>query len=191
MSITRRRQPVSIDDVRDRYEGMVESVIAHRAATIDALRTGMIAADSRFYATTEGEIDAWFETQRSELDNIASLNLLASAEATLQDDDDTRMAAQRKDPLTQAYRGLHRRLRLAHWFAQKPRPDVNRHLLETIRAAGIVDKHLVGLFRDTLNLRHWLAHGRYWDVNLGHSAYTPDDIYRTINAVLTRLPPSA
>ncbi len=141
MSITRRRQPVSITDVREWYEGMVESIIAHRAETLAALRRGMIGADSRFYAMTDREIDAWFEAQRSELDNIASLNLLASAEATLQDDYDARIAAQRKDPLTQAYGGLRRRLRLAHWFAKKPRPDVNQHLLETIRAAGIVDKH--------------------------------------------------
>jgi hypothetical protein len=37
-------------------------------------------------------------------------------------------------------------------------------------------KRPIGDFKGALNLRHWLAHGRYWNPKLGRT-YSPGDVY--------------
>lgn len=182
-------QPLSLDDVRDWYEAMRESLLAHRSTIIAALSGAIVVPNNRFIGMTIDEVDKEFAFQREELDNVTVLSMMASAEAKLQSDYDDRLDAKRKDPLTKAYRNLHLRLKFKGWFIRKIRPQFDNHILETIKDSGIAPPHVVGNFRDALNLRHWLAHGRYWGVNLGRTTYSPDDIYRTIDAMLATLPP--
>jgi len=184
----RPAQPLSRDDVRDWYEAMKDSLLAYRANTIAALGTTGLAPGGRFVGLTIDEVDERFTVLRNELENVTVFSLMASAEAALLIDYETRLAAKGKDPLSKAYRKLQVSLRISGWFVRKSRPRVDNHILEAIKDSGIVPGHTVGNFRDALNLRHWLAHGRYWAVNLGRTLYSPEDIYAVTNAVVGALP---
>jgi hypothetical protein len=48
-------------------------------------------------------------------------------------------------------------------------------------------KHVVSEFKGALNLRHWLAHGRYWKLNLGRvSGYNPVDVFDICRELLQK-----
>jgi hypothetical protein len=188
MSHHREAQPLSLDDARDWYEAIVESLIEHRAAVLASLRSGNVRLDSRFFGLSPEEVDAHFTFLRRELEDLTALNLMASAEAALQLDYDDRVANKRKDVLSKQYQRLQRGLRLRHWWQRQIRPQLDEHILKTMKDSGVVPRHVVSEFRAILNLRHYLAHGRYWTVNLGRSGYSPDDVYRAAHALVAALP---
>jgi hypothetical protein len=181
---------LSPDRVMEWYEAMRESLVAYRGAVLAAFRAGGLTSFPRFLGMTADDIDEAFSSQREELDNVTVLSLMASAEAEIQADYDLRSARRKlRDPLSKEYSRLHSGLRRRGWFGRRSRPSFDDHLLEAIRASGIAPPHVVGHFRDILNLRHWLAHGRYWAANLGRRTYDPHDVYQTIIALTAVLPP--
>jgi len=184
MSFLRQPKPQSIDDIRDWYEGVVESLVHHRAAVHNALRIGGMT-EPRFVGMAAGDIDAFFVAQRNNLDQLAIMNLVASAEASLLMDFKRRVEGNFKDRLSKAYAMHHRTLPLG----QKVRPPLDHGILEQLKAAGVVPAHFVSRFRDVLRLRHWIAHGRYWAQPLANRAYLPDEAYHTIATLLAALPP--
>ncbi|MFI5378090.1 MAG: hypothetical protein ACHRHE_02175 [Tepidisphaerales bacterium] len=185
MSTTQPPQPQTIDEVRDWYENMDQCVLSHRVAVLASARAGLLPANTRFFAMALDEIEDFYRSQRKELEQLTVLALMASAEASIRADYANRLKKGRSDPLSKAYAALHRNLDARF----RNRPSLNDHIVETLKAAAVIPNHLVGNFRDALLLRHWLAHGRYWAVDLGRNTYAPDDIYRTIAAFLSAMPP--
>lgn len=184
MSAVRAPSPQSIDDIRDWYEGIVESLVLHRAFVHAALRSGG-TAEPRFVGMSAGDVDAFFIAQRQNLDQLTIINLVASAEAELRKDYKKRVESNFKDALSKAYVYFHRSL----GSTQRARPPFDGGgVLEHLKQSGTVAAHLVTNFRDVLRLRHWIAHGRYWSQPLANAVYIPDDVYRTITALLTALP---
>jgi hypothetical protein len=184
MSFARPPQQQSIDEIRDWYEGVVESLLRHRAAIHEALRN-QTPAEPRFVGMDADDVDAFFGAQRSNLDQLTIMNLVASAEAELRKDYGDRVAHHYKDILSRTYAAFHRTLSPS----QKARPPFDGGgILEQLKQSGAVPAHLVTNFRDALRLRHWIAHGRYWTQPLAHAAYIPDDVYRTIFALASALP---
>ena len=184
MSLRRPPQQHTIDDARNWHSAMVEAMAAHRASVLDSLHRETVAAGTRFFGLTRDEVDLLFDADRQELDAMTILSLMASAEATIREDYLDRIARRLKDSLSAAYIALHRSLPAA----QRRRPLLDEHVLEAMRNSGQVAPHLIGDFRDALRLRHWLAHGRYWTVDLGRNSYAPDDIYRVVHALITAVP---
>jgi hypothetical protein len=182
MSLQLQAQRQSIAQVRDWYEATAESILAHRGAILEALRLGHIVS-VRFFGLTAEEIDRKFAQQREELDNLSILNLMTSAEATVRDDYHERVKNRYRDRLSQAYRTYHRNLSAF----QKRHPPLDDGILEVLRTTELVAAHYIGDFRDMLRLRQWLAHGRWWILNLGKSSYAFDDVYRTVDTLLGEL----
>jgi hypothetical protein len=75
----------TLDEIRDWYHGIVEALVVQRATVLDAIRNGNRVA-RRYLGLNQAEIDAYFDSQRRELDRLTMLNLVASAEASLKDD---------------------------------------------------------------------------------------------------------
>lgn len=108
------------------------------------------------------------------------LELLATTEGILRIDFDGRVAARKKDGLSNRFREIsknaisHARARSVHQI--KIRLD---DILEAMAEEGI----RVSEFRGALNLRHWLAHGRYWRPGLGR-IYTPEEVFDICEALV-------
>ena len=183
MSTRRQPQRHTLDDVRNWHEGIIESLDAHRAATLASFHGSSFVPASRFFGMTRDEIDEEFGSRREELDSLTILGLMASAEAAIREDYRRRVAGARSDTLSKAYLVLHRGLP----GNQRLRPSLEDDILDTLKDSGVVSRHVIGDFRDALRLRHWLAHGRYWLLTLGKSSYAPDDIYHIAHALLAAL----
>lgn len=184
MSFVRAPSPQSIDDIRDWYEGVVESLVRHRASVHDALRGGG-SAEPRFVGMSAGDVDAFFLAQRQNLDQLSIINLVASAEAELRKDYRERVDGNYKDSLSKTYVNFHRTL----GPTRRVRPPFDEGgILDRLKESGTVAAHLVTNFRDVLRLRHWIAHGRYWSQPLANAVYIPDDVYRTIAELPAALP---
>jgi hypothetical protein len=128
---------------------------------------------------TPKEVTVYFEGMRRELDSVTSLLALAEAEAVLRVDYLTRVQRREKDAVSRIYRELYKE------------KGASVRLDEDILATWVTQhgecKSVVSEFRAILNLRNWLAHGRYWPPKLGQ-AYAPQDAFDIADRLFAKLP---
>lgn len=112
--------------------------------------------------TASTEVTDLFSNTVMELENLVKLNLLSAVEGHIRYDFAIRINNSRTDPLSNSFKAL---LSSAKNQAKK------------VQFQGILDawdKHLITNrwewwsllknFEDILELRHWLAHGRWWQL---------------------------
>jgi hypothetical protein len=145
---------------------------------LDLIALGEPVPDS-VLGMTPDEVARHFEEARSELDSAASLMLLAEAEAVLRVDYLLRVRRKEKDPVSRAFRELHK--------VKEDSVRLEQELLETWVTCHDGCKAAVSDFKGALNLRHWLAHGRYWTPKLGRR-YAVRDVFEIADRLFTHLP---
>ncbi len=182
--IDQSAEPQSLGEIREWHGGVVDALVAQRAAVLTDIRVGL-PASPRFVGMTEDEVQVYFERQRRELDRLTVLNLVASAEATIRMDFFRRVTGKHKDKLSVAYRDLFKKLR----GTKRDRPDFDEGgILGRLKQAGVMDNHVVGRFRECLPARHWVSHGRFWAKPAVVDVFDPDDVYTRAGALLQALP---
>ncbi len=176
------RAPAVVDDWHD---GMVESMVRHRSLVRNAVRTGS-SPGMRFDLMTEREVDDYFLAQRANLDHLTVLDLVSAGEAAVRLDYQWRVKGKLKDALSKDYRKFHANL-INH---QKERPPFGRQGILDILKSHVDNKlaRPVGDYRQCLNARHWVAHGRYWKEPQVLSTLTVFETRRRIDALLAALP---
>ncbi len=174
----------TLDEIRNWYRGMVEALVDQRAAVMRAIQNGTPVA-ARFLGLTQAGIDAYFDAQRQELDRLATLNLVASAEASIKDDYFHRVGKQLKDSLSRAYQQWYRDLSAP----KKRRPDFDEGgILDVLKDAQVMNNHIVGNYRECLRPRHWVGHGRNWETPVEIDRLDPDDVYDRCDGLLRAIP---
>src|SRR5436190_143500 len=101
---------------------------------------------------TLDEIDSHYQSILDEHEALASLGLLAAAEAIVRVDYQTRAREKRADLASMRFRTIYR--------DKKERARMKEELLGTWKEIG--NKNAVGELTGAINYRNWLAHGRYW-----------------------------
>lgn len=114
-----------------------------------------------------------------ELNEVVSLTMIAAAEAKLRLDFEQRVSKRRKDKISREFREIRRR--------RGTRVRLDEDILEAWAVAGGVGKSTIGNFRRLLNLRDWLAHGRYWAPKIGQQ-YDAHGVFSVTNRLLGKLP---
>ena len=110
------------------------------------------------------EINEFF----NELDYLTMLDLLAATEAVIRVDFLHRVYNRKKDDLSRQFRQI---------YQQKGNMvSLDPDILDIWKEFDPAAKRKVSDFKSALNLRHWLAHGRYWTPKLGKD-YSPNDVY--------------
>ena len=107
---------------------------------------------SQFFGMTGSELDRAFEEMSKELGLQVALTLVAAVEALLMLDYQKRMEDGIKD-------ALYSRM-LIRW--QKPTRATLDEILEAWKEAYPGTGDVIGRFKQVVDLRHWMAHGRYW-----------------------------
>ena len=177
-------EPQTLDEIREWHRGIVDALVDQRASVHQAMRTGSPVAH-RFVGMTEGDLDAYYDAQRRELDRLTGLNLVASAEASIRADYARRVRDKGSNPLSQAYQAWHKTLS----FQKQLRPDFDEGgILDVLKDAQVVNNHLVGRFRECLRSRHWFGHGRSWNKPVAVDLLDPDDVYDRADALLRAMP---
>lgn len=126
-----------------------------------------------------GMSDAEFEDFFRELDYLAMLDLLASAEAAIKVDYLNRLGKRKpKGDLLKKYRLLYKE--------KGSKVSLESDILEILKETNEELKSKIGDFKGILELRHWLAHGRYWEPSLPRELrqYQVVDIYDIANSLL-------
>lgn len=174
----------TLDEIREWHGGMVDALVDQRAAVLRAIREVSTVA-SRFIGLTEPDVDNYYDIQRRELDRLTMLNLVASAEATITIDYFRRVGQRLKDPLALAYQSWHKKLSRR----KQLRPNFDEDgILDVLKETHLVNNHVVGQYRECLQGRHWLGHGRRWERPIAVDQFDPEDVYDRAAALLRAIP---
>jgi hypothetical protein len=130
--------------------------------------------DDEFLLLRPDEARARIDEHRKSLGYLTSLDLITAVEGALREDFAERVRLRKKDDLSRAYRELERQ------FGKKARLE---SILDALKTVYVTEFKAVGEFKGLLDLRDWLAHGRYWKMKLGRD-YTPEQIFEICNQLL-------
>ena len=126
-----------------------------------------------------GMSNAEFEDFFRELDYLAMLDLLASAEAAIKVDYLNRVGKRKpKNDLLKKYRLLYKQ--------KGSKVSLESDILLILKETNEELKNEIGDFKGVLRLRNWLAHGRYWKPYLPRELrqYQVVDIYDITSRLL-------
>jgi hypothetical protein len=154
---------------------------AHRllGAEIDAAQLTQLFSAFGIGASGE-EIGEYFMACRRELELSAVFTLTASAEARIRLDAGLRIEAN-KDDLAQRLSRLRSAVR-TDWRIPLYEEGIVEAWKTYIGSLSDLQKldrarllTAIGRFRNLLDLRHWVAHGRYWELQRGVEKFPPVD----------------
>lgn len=144
-------------------------------------------------ATSNG-VDSYFTSCNQELDLSAVLTLIAAAEARI------RLDAKRRTQASAGTNVLTGRLSLLFSMAGDDRavPLYERGIMEawkdytaTLSAISAQDQDrirtCIGGLKDVLRVRHWVAHGRYWELRGGIGRYPPANVGKVVTSLYKAL----
>jgi hypothetical protein len=177
----------SLQEVWAWYEFQRTLINEEKGRVLDPPAGSVSLATSRYAGKTREELKADFAYQIAELDQVTMLGMLASTEAAFRVDFIERVWNKKSDKASHRFllitggrwwdpfsgRGIHG-IRLDEdildpWREHSAHPDI---------------RHIVSEFKGALKLRHWLAHGRYWEPGLGRSEYDPKDLFGICSELL-------
>jgi hypothetical protein len=184
-------QKPDFNGILDWYQFQLEA-LSNEEQRVVLSRIGLVPLDTwvptlpplnpRFEFQPREQIREYFEWHREELRLLTMLSLLAAIEAFLRIEFSQRINMRvKRDPVRRRFaktwksRGeTHRRIRLKEdiltvWCEEAP------HVVRQVRD-----------YEAALQLRHWLAHGRYWTPKIPGN-YSPNDIYDIALALVAAL----
>ena len=165
----------TVEGVWEWYKVLSTLSLEKKSQRLRELWHNQSVSDPRFFGMSVEEVDRFFD----ELNWLAMLDLLSAAEAAVRINYLNRVYRRWKDSVSRGFRGLYKTsgnsVRLVEIL------DIWKELVPAMKAA-------IGDFAGALNLRHWLAHGRYWTPKFGRD-YSPGDVYdisfNLISAILS------
>ena len=150
----------------------------------EALKAFCVQSNVYFLGDTAKEIRKRLDDHLREAEYDASLTLLAAVEAALRLDFDYRQRRRLKDPRSKEVRRI-AKLSRGHFNFRISLVD----LVSLLAIGDSVPNRIRNSLKICFKYRHWLAHGRYWRLNLGRQKPTFTEIYQlaqTIENVLLR-----
>ena len=169
---------VSFDDHPD-----LERIATHHAVLEEAIRLYHSPSNPRFAVLfefdTREEIRSKRDSALHETRAASAMTLLASIEASFRVDYLQRHYARKKDPLSRAFRSLHKE--------KQENVSLSGDILEAWRMHSDIPPGLLGDIRSAFKYRHWLAHGRYWAPKFGRR-YDFETIYGLARTVEQEFP---
>lgn len=168
---TLSNQEQSLPTVWQWHEFQRSLIGEEKSRLFGALARGESPAVSRYFGKTPEELAADFAFQTAELSLLSMLGMLACTEAALRVDFIERISYRKRDEVSRGFRDAFRE--------QGEKIRFEEDILDVWREHGNAGvNRAVQEFKGALNLRHWLAHGRYWKPKLGRAAgYDPVDVF--------------
>ena len=133
---------------------------------------------TRFAGYLPREVAAELAVRIDETEMRSVLVILARVEAAFRRDYDVRCTSKKADPISIDFRKLHKKKGKKVRFEDEILDTWRRHLEPA-------DRDIISQLRTMLKYRHWLAHGRYWNVGRTHRF---QDVYLLADVILSDLP---
>jgi len=143
--------------------------------------------------STKLDIDQFFKLCQQELDLCTVLTLIAAAEARVRLDMSARLNKGKADFLATRFRELRSRVE-KEWnvpLYDDGILDAWKTYVGTLGGWSQKDRgrqlSAIGGLKAALPVRHWAAHGRYWQIKRDIQSYPPIAVARTIEALYVSL----
>jgi hypothetical protein len=133
----------------------------------------------RFAGYAPFEIVEELQMRLTEVDMTSSLTILTAVEATFRVDYLQRCYQRKRDPLSRAFRDLHKR--------KGTNVRLEEEIFDIWKEHTNGANQLIGDLKGAFKYRHWLAHGRYWTPKLGKK-YDFVSLYTLATNVLSNFP---
>jgi hypothetical protein len=168
------KQERSLDEVWNWYTFQRALIGEEKARVFDALNRGKELTTDRYIGKAPEEIDELFAFQAAELEQLAMLDLLTCTEAALRVDFNVRVMTKKRDTVSRAFRAAYakRKRKITKILLEEDILDVLKK-----QGANRALKRALAEFKGALKLRHWLAHGRFWNPKLGRTDYTAMEVF--------------
>lgn len=166
-----------IDQTWEWYEDQRTANRRYRRLLLDALITGVVV-EEKFEDFNSSGIATHFDQQAVELDHLACFAFISAAEGQLHADYSDRVRQRGRTPLGRAFRDL----KALVSKRKEPRVKLEQDLIEAWKKAFPDHKGIFSDFVGALKYRHWLAHGRHWNEQVGRR-YTPENVYEIVRKV--------
>ena len=153
-------QPLSLEEIQKYHEDAVSS--------LQYYFTEAPSSFARFFDSTPQALTEELKKRIEETNLRSILVTLAALEASFRIDYEIRCSKRLKDPLSKAFRSMYR--------YHKQHVSLDEDIFEAWRTHMAESKTLISELRTAFRLRHWLAHGRYWQPKLGRT-FDFDSIY--------------
>ncbi|MBC7602153.1 MAG: hypothetical protein H7255_05765 [Ramlibacter sp.] len=191
----------TIEEIVDWYTTAESALLKERTAAHTSILAGVIPSHLLRplpRGATPGDVDDYFRNCLKEIELAANLFLVAAAEARLRRDAQGRQKSGRSS-LDDRLSLLHREAQTA-WHVplyEMGLLDAWKDYIGTI--PNVLDNEKsrwlsrVGDFKFVLRLRHWVAHGRYWELSPSVDAFpfamvvaAVEKMFIALNDVATR-----
>ena len=152
----------------------INSTLNDRKLSVKKALLSGVPVPEMFVGMTGSEIDSHFRFLQSELEYSVCLSMIAATEAAFFVDYWERVGSKRKDSFSKM-------LKRSYQHVSRPQFD---KLLKKWRVTFNFCSKEISEFKNLLNYRHWLAHGRYWILNAGRAAYPPSLVFSSIENMM-------
>jgi hypothetical protein len=132
----------------------------------------------RFAGYSKVEVNRELNERLAELELASALSALSAIEAAFRIDYLQRCYLRKKDPLSRAFRRLHKE--------KEMKVSLEDEIFEIWKEYATGASPLIGNLRGAFKFRHWLAHGRYWVPKFPKYDYLT--IYTLAESALNSLP---
>ncbi|HEX3893835.1 MAG TPA: hypothetical protein VHW46_14760 [Terracidiphilus sp.] len=147
-------QILSLDEIAKYHEDIVSSLKSY-------FNEASAYSTERFFGYTVSERGEELTTRIDETTLRSILIILASLEAGFRVDYELRCQQRLKDDLSRTFRAIYKE--------KENNVSLERDIFEAWNIHAGKSKALISELRAAFKLRHWLAHGRYWQPKLGRT----------------------
>jgi hypothetical protein len=159
----------------------VDDIFRHYNDLTKSLNLYFSPSNPNYEITFAGEQDVavqhLYREKLREVELSYSLTILASVEAYFMVDYVTRCKIRKKDAVSQALRSIYRR-------KQERATFVDDILLKAWNKNATIPPRLLNEMIRAFDLRHWLAHGRWWVLKVGRPAFDFISLYNLALEIL-------
>jgi len=172
-------EDLELAEIAETYEITFRSLVNYRESLTDNSNTRSSYFPEQLVGYSRDEFVTYFQSQIEELGRTMCLNLIAATEAKLRKDFLQRVYNRKRDNNSRALRTV---------YKNKGRyASLEADILDTWKNLEPSARDVIGEYKSVLQMRHWLAHGRYWVAKLGRK-YDFFSVYAICENLQSNLP---
>ncbi|PLR90901.1 hypothetical protein [Bacillus sp. T33-2] len=149
-----------IQDIAQWYRMNVNAIEQYRRNIISAVRTESHVPEE-FIGMTVDEVNEHLSILTKEIETSFNLSAIAAIEAKFRMDYIVRSTDKLKDDLSRDFREIYKEKGI--------RVGLEDDILDRWKKHYSEHKQLISTYIQSVNYRHWLAHGRYWVPKFGRN----------------------
>ena len=168
----------SIEEIWSWYNDQKEALRDFKNKIIVSLQIVPSHVDDKFITMTLEEVNSYFASSVEELEHLVALDLISATEGNLRADFYSKVYNKDKSDLARKFRTLYK--------LKENKISLEEDIIENWKIYSESKSHF-SEFIGLLKYRHWLAHGRYWNLTKKGRTYTAEEAYEIAENIFVQL----